>query len=199
MLLGITWWPDYADHQPARLRRSLSGRITAITNWPHCGDHRVASLRRSLNGSIAPIINSAHKLLFVADGARWIWRCVGELIDSLGFMKWSIFTMPWNTLAEAADCKKNWKPSEEKRWLQKYRPLLFKGQTGAVIDAIRALCRGRNSKGISVERNFFIRKPAWYPLPNGQRAQSGNWKRGHGERHASSGQPSSGGRVDLLA
>jgi hypothetical protein len=62
MLLGITGWPDCADHQLARMRRSSSGRITAITNWPHCGDHRVASLRRSLNGSIAPIINSHGKV-----------------------------------------------------------------------------------------------------------------------------------------
>jgi hypothetical protein len=107
-------------------------------------------------------IASADKLLFVADGARWIWKRVGELIDSLGLRRSRVYEVvdfyhAVEHLAKAAECKKNWKPSEKKRWLQKHRRLLFKGQTEAVIDAIRALCRGRNSKGISVERNYFIR------------------------------------------
>ena len=35
--------------------------------------------------------------------------------------------------------------------------MLLKGQTDLVIAAIKALCRGRNSKDVTVERNYFIR------------------------------------------
>jgi len=107
-------------------------------------------------------ISNADKLLFVADGARWIWNRVGKLIDSLRLRRSRVyeavdFYHEVEQLAKAADCKKNWKPSEKKRWIQKHRRLLVKGQTDAVIDAIRTLFRGRNSKDIAVERNYFIR------------------------------------------
>ena len=60
-------------------------------------------------------------------------------------------------LAKAADLKKNWKRSEKKRWISKHRRLLLKGHTDQVVAAIKVLCRGRNSKGILRERNYFIR------------------------------------------
>ena len=36
-------------------------------------------------------------------------------------------------------------------------PMLLKGQTDQVIAAIKTFCRGRKSKNIATERNYFIR------------------------------------------
>jgi hypothetical protein len=107
-------------------------------------------------------IGNADKILFVADGARWIWNRVENLINSLGLTGSNVYELvdfyhAVEHLAKAADFKKNWKPSEKKRWIKKHRRLLIKGQTDEVISAIKTLCRGRNSKDMSVERNYFIR------------------------------------------
>jgi hypothetical protein len=107
-------------------------------------------------------IGTADKILFVADGARWIWNRIPELIKSLGLSGSNVcelvdFYHAVEHLAKAADFKKNWKRSEKKRWIKKHRRLLLKGHTEQVVAANKALCRGRNSKEISRERNYFIR------------------------------------------
>ena len=107
-------------------------------------------------------VHTADKLLFVADGARWIWNRISELVDSLGIAASKVYELvdfyhAVEHLAKVADFKKNWKPSEKKKWIQKHRRMLLKGQTDQVISAIKILCRGRNSKDIATERNYFIR------------------------------------------
>jgi hypothetical protein len=107
-------------------------------------------------------IGTADKILFVADGARWIWKRVPELIKTLGLSGSNVYELvdfyhAVEHLAKAAGLKKNWKRSEKKRWIRKHRRLLLKGHTDQVISAIKVLCRGRNSKGIITERNYFIR------------------------------------------
>ena len=107
-------------------------------------------------------VRTADKLLFVADGARWIWNRISELVTSLGVAASKVYELvdffhAVEHLAKVADFKKNWKPSEKKKWIQKHRRMLLKGQTDQVIAAIKTLCRGRNSKGIATERNYFIR------------------------------------------
>jgi len=107
-------------------------------------------------------VSTADKVLFVADGARWIWNRISKLVDSLGLAASKVYELvdfyhAVEHLAKVADFKKNWKRSEKKKWIQKHRRLLLKGQTDQVIAAIKTLCRGRNSKDIATERNYFIR------------------------------------------
>jgi hypothetical protein len=40
--------------------------------------------------------------------------------------------------------------------VRKQRRLLLKGQVQQVIAAVRAICRGRNSKAMTTERDYFI-------------------------------------------
>ena len=99
-------------------------------------------------------VGKADKIIFVADGARWIWKRFHTLIESLGLTGSNVYELvdfyhAVEHLAKAADCKKN--------WIRKHRRLLLKGQTEKVISAIKALCRGRKSKDISIERNYFTR------------------------------------------
>lgn len=105
---------------------------------------------------------TAEQILFVADGARWIWNRISKLVDSLGLAGSKVYELvdfyhAVEHLAKVADFKKNWKRSEKKKWIQKHRRMLLKGQTDQVIAAIKTLCRGRNSKDIATERNYFIR------------------------------------------
>lgn len=107
-------------------------------------------------------VHTAEQILFVADGARWIWNRISELIDSLGLDGSKVYELvdfyhAVEHLAKVADFKKNWKRSEKRKWIQNHRRMLLKGQTGQVIAAIEAFCRGRNSKGIATECNYFIR------------------------------------------
>jgi hypothetical protein len=107
-------------------------------------------------------VRIARQILFVADGARWIWNRISELIEVLGLAGCKVYQLvdfyhAVEHLAKVADFKKNWKRSEKKRWIEKHRHMLLKGQTDEVIAAIKAICRGRNSKDITVERNYFIR------------------------------------------
>jgi hypothetical protein len=71
-------------------------------------------------------------------------------------MSWSTFTM-LSSIWPRLPILKNWKLSEKKKWIQKHRRMLLKGQTDQMIAAIKILCRGRNSKDITTERNYFIR------------------------------------------
>jgi hypothetical protein len=107
-------------------------------------------------------VHTADKFLFVADGARWIWNRISELVSSLGIAASKVYELvdffhAVEHLAKVADCKKNWKPSEKKKWIKKHRRMLLKGQTDQVIAAIKAFCRGRKSKKIATERNYFVR------------------------------------------
>ena len=107
-------------------------------------------------------VRTAKQILFVADGARWIWNRISKLTNSLGLAGSKVYELvdfyhAVEHLAKVADFKKNWKRSEKKRWIEKHRHMLLKGQTDKVIAAIKAFCRGRNSKDITVERNYFIR------------------------------------------
>jgi len=107
-------------------------------------------------------VRTARQILFVADGARWIWNRISKLVDSLGVAVSKVYELvdfyhAVEHLGKVADFKKNWKPSEKKKWIQKHRRMLLKGKTDQVIAAIKIFCRGRNSKDITTERNYFIR------------------------------------------
>ena len=107
-------------------------------------------------------ITNATKILFVADGARWIWNRVGSLMQSLSikpsqYHELVDFYHAVEHLAKVAELRKGWNKKERKRWIKKQRRQLLNGGTDKVIEAIRAICRGRHSKKITTEKNYFIR------------------------------------------
>ncbi len=107
-------------------------------------------------------ITTAKKILFIADGARWIWNRVGSLMKSLGVKKSQYheqvdFYHAVEHLSKVAELRKGWNKKERKRWIKKYRRLLLKGGIDQVIDAIQEICRGRHGKKLTREKNYFIR------------------------------------------
>ena len=106
-------------------------------------------------------IDRSDQVMFIADGARWIWTRFKELAGSLNLAgriyQLVDFYHAVEHLGKVAALKKVWQPSKRKRWIKKHRGLLLKGHIDRVIAEIKSVCRGRISKKLKRERNYFIR------------------------------------------
>ena len=60
-------------------------------------------------------------------------------------------------LGKVAALRKDWSVKARTRWRTQQRRLLLQGQVEQVIAAVQALCRGRNSKAIRTQRDYFIK------------------------------------------
>ena len=107
-------------------------------------------------------ITQADQVLFVADGAHWIWNRVPLIVKKLGLKAEQVYELldfyhAVEHLGKVAGLRKAWSDKERKAWIRKQRRLLSEGQAEKVIDAVRVICKGRNGKAIRTERNYFIR------------------------------------------
>jgi len=107
-------------------------------------------------------ISEADQVLFVADGARWIWNRISALVHGLGLKPEQVYELidfyhAVEYLGKVAGLRKSWTAKQRKCWVRKHRRLLRQGQVDQVIDAVKEICRGRNSKDIRTERNYFVR------------------------------------------
>jgi len=107
-------------------------------------------------------VHLAEKILFVADGARWIWNRVPQLFRELGIPADKVYELidfyhAVEHLVKISELKTAWTVSERRQWVKRQRHLLLKGGTEKVIKAIKAICRGRVSKKLATERDYFVR------------------------------------------
>ncbi len=107
-------------------------------------------------------ITEADQVLFVADGARWIWNRISAHVHSLGLKSEQVYELidfyhAVDHLGKVAGLRKSWTARQRKLWVRKHRRLLIQGQVDEVIEAVKEVCRGRNSKGIRTERDYFVR------------------------------------------
>ena len=174
----------YTVDEQGKMDRRFAPVIEGTLQGPDAVFGLLAYHLRQLN------IGAADKILFIADGARWIWNRVSGLIRTLGLSRTNIYELvdfyhAVEHLAKVADLKKTWTKAEKSRWINKHRRLLMKGQTDMVIDAIQVICRGRNGKGLSAERRYFDRNRkrmcyqqiAGYHLPIGSGAMESGIRR----------------------
>src|SRR5207245_10560014 len=107
-------------------------------------------------------ITQADQVLFIADGAPWIWKRVPLLVQALGLAAAQVeelldFYHAVQHLGQVAALRKDWSAKARARCRTQQRRLLLQGQVEQVIIAIRDLCRGRNSKAIRKHREYFIK------------------------------------------
>lgn len=107
-------------------------------------------------------IQKADSILFVADGARWIWGRVPALFATLGLdearsLSLIDFYHAAEHLGRVAALRASWTAKERKRWMHKQRRLLLSGDVAKVIENIQSLRRGPASKKIGTELRYFIR------------------------------------------
>jgi hypothetical protein len=107
-------------------------------------------------------ITQADRVLFIADGAPWIWKRVPALVQVLGLDAKQVYELldfyhAAQHLAQVAALRKDWSAKTRSRWRNHQRRLLLQGQVEQVIEAVRELCRGRNSKAIRQHRDYFVK------------------------------------------
>jgi hypothetical protein len=107
-------------------------------------------------------LSKADQILFIADGARWIWRRVPQLLEDLGAQLKHAYELvdfyhAVEHLGKVASFRKSWSPAERKRWVKKHKKLLKAGKIEQVTNAIKILCKGRSSKEFRRERDYFLR------------------------------------------
>jgi hypothetical protein len=98
-------------------------------------------------------------LVLTGDGAVWIWNRADDLARELGVPRERIikvvdFYHAVENLGSAAD-DRAWSAAKRRRWVRRQRRLLHAGKIDAVIEAIRALCVGRNAKKVAVHLRYF--------------------------------------------
>ena len=130
-------------------------------------------------------LNAADKVLFIADGAPWIWQRIQRLIAALGLSPTQVlglidFYHAAKQLSDAVKLRRwsatqrtRWlnrtrgagsRPSscpprrtQRTRWLNRTRGLLKRARVDEVITALRELCRGRTAGKIRTHLNYFLK------------------------------------------
>ena len=107
-------------------------------------------------------ITQADQVLFIADGAPWIWKRVPLLVHALGLAAQQVhelldFYHAVQHLGQVAALRKDWSAKARAYWRTHQRRLLLQGHVEQVIVAVRDLCRGRNSKAMRTQRDYFIK------------------------------------------
>ncbi len=146
----------YVVDAEGKLERSFMPVMDAHIRGPDA----LFKLLRSYLGQLG--ITEADQVLFVADGARWIWNRISALVHGLGLKSEQVYELidfyhAVEHLAKVAGLRKSWTARERKFWIRKHRRLLRQGQVEKVIEAVKEVCRGRHSKGMRTERNYFVR------------------------------------------
>src|SRR3954447_18444604 len=107
-------------------------------------------------------IATADRVLFVADGARWIWNRVGALLRRLEVRPDQVnelvdFYYAVEHLGKIAALRRRWTAAERQAWIGRQRRRLLKGGFEEVQAAIDAACGRRASKALRRERDYFRR------------------------------------------
>jgi hypothetical protein len=107
-------------------------------------------------------IHRAKEVLFIADGATWIWNRVTELWQRLGLEGvrcrelLDFYHVVEHVYALAA-LNKSWGASYRKQWATRQRRRLWRGELSAFIEDVERLCRGKRGKDWTRERDYLLR------------------------------------------
>jgi hypothetical protein len=107
-------------------------------------------------------VATADTILFIADGARWIWNRAGALLRRLGVEPGRVkelvdFYHAVGHLGTIAALQRRWKASERQKWIGRQRRRLLKGKFEEVQAAIDEVCGTRPGKALRRERDYFKR------------------------------------------
>lgn len=146
----------YVVDSEGKLDRSFSPMIDGCVKGPDAVFEMLRGYLESL------CIRNADQVLFIADGAHWIWKRVPILIKSLNLLSERVYQLidfyhAVEHLGKVAGFRKSWSGKDRKSWIARQRGHLLKGKVLDVINAVKKICRGRQSKAIAAERDYFIR------------------------------------------
>ena len=108
-------------------------------------------------------IDRATDILFIADGAKWIWQRVTKLWQRLGLVgvvrcrEFVDFYHVVEHVYALAALNTSWRARERKRWATRQRRRLWRGELKAFTQEVERLCQGKRGKGWSRERDYLLR------------------------------------------
>jgi hypothetical protein len=104
-------------------------------------------------------LSSADKILFIADGAPWIWTRIEHLIATLGLLQAQVLMLIdfYHAAKQLSDALKlrRWSAKRRTRWLNTYRRYVRRGNVQPVIEALKLLCVGRNAGALATHLRYF--------------------------------------------
>jgi hypothetical protein len=107
-------------------------------------------------------IQQAKEILFVADGAKWIWQRVTKLWQRLGLEGVRLrelvdFYHVVEHVYALAALNTPWKAAQRKRWATQQRRRLWRGELEAFIEEVERLCEGKRGQDWNRERDYLVR------------------------------------------
>ena len=137
-----------------KICRDFAPWIDGTLNGPDAVFMLLAYYLRALN------ITAADQVLFIADGAPWIWNRVPALIEKLKLNPAKVYQIVdfyhavehLNTVAKLC---KGWPEKRRRQWVSRLKGYLCTGKNNEVVEAVREISQGRNSKLIVREKNYF--------------------------------------------
>ena len=121
-----------------------------------------ASVNFAEHTAVVTGLVAADQVLFIADGAPWIWNRVPALVQALGLKPEQVhelidFYHAVEHLGKVAALRKSWTAKQRKSWVNRQRKCLLQGLVEKVVAVVQEICRGRNSKDIRTQRDYFVR------------------------------------------
>jgi hypothetical protein len=107
-------------------------------------------------------VGGAKELVFISDGASWIWKRLDSFISAIGFpadgaVKVLDLCHAVSHLAAIADLLPGRSGKQKKRWLNKMKTLLKEASPDDFLDELsRAVGKSRNKK-LRTEFNYFLK------------------------------------------
>lgn len=128
-------------------------------------------------------ISRAKEVLFIADGAKWIWQRVTQLWQRLGVAGVvrsrelvDFYHVVEHVYALAA-LNTSWRSAKRKQWATRQRRRLWRGELKQFLQEVERLCRGKRGKDWARERDYLLRnaragrlnysKARWAKMPMG--------------------------------
>ena len=118
-------------------------------------------------------VHEAKRVIFVADGAKWIWHRTFWLWPAVGLASDKVVeVVDWYHAVEtlhavAKACR--WAGSRRKAWVREVQGYLYKGDVERVVAEIEALAIGRRAKAVLVSTPRQKRPGSGPPRPRARR------------------------------
>jgi hypothetical protein len=105
-------------------------------------------------------VGQADTLVVIADGARWLWKRVAELVAPFGLRKEQVYEVVdfypgVEHLGTVAKARSDWTEGSHREWVTTQRRRLLTGHLAQVLDALAAVCRRRRSPVLQREYRYF--------------------------------------------
>lgn len=172
-----------------RGKRTKKGRCRYGTDWrePKLLIIYVVDERGRMNSTFAPVIDGSmggpesiyaliwvylqslgisqiDQILFVADGAVWIWECLQALRNLLQLRGIHCQIVELIDMYHAVQhlhafiaLKRGWGHKKRSRWLNAQKKRLRYGKIDEMFDALQSACRGTRSKTLLREQEYFVK------------------------------------------